>query len=97
VDAKETQNDVELKKVVEEKILQRMTKVHNYLEMWQGNQNLHVTQKKSRGQYKQMTAIGHISDTEKIIKASCSHLQHVPVTAFKLSERSLLPPSSSAM
>jgi len=35
-----------------------MANVHNYLEMWQGNQNLRATQKESRAQDKQMTALG---------------------------------------
>jgi len=85
-----------MKKDVEEWILHRMAKVHDCLEMWQGSQNLRATQKESRAQNKQMTAVGYISDTEEIIKASWSLFQHDGAAAFKLSERSLLPPPLSA-
>jgi len=47
-----------------------MAKVHNFFEMWQGSENLSATQKESRGENKQMTAVGYISDTDEIIKAS---------------------------
>jgi hypothetical protein len=43
-----------------------------------------------------MTAIGYISDTEHIIKASWSNIQHDGPAAFKLSERSPLPLAMSA-
>jgi len=43
-----------------------------------------------------MTAVGYISDTEESIKASWSHFQHDGAAAFKLSERSPLPPALSA-
>jgi type VI protein secretion system component VasK len=59
-----------LKQDAKKTTLHRMAKVHNFLEMWQGSQNLHATQKEARAQYKQMTAIGYISDTEEIVKAS---------------------------
>jgi len=42
-----------------------------------------------------MTAVGYISDMEEIVKASCSLFQH-DGAAFKLSERSPLPPPLSA-
>jgi len=64
--------------------------------MWQGSQNVRATQKESRAQNKQMTAIGYISDTEESVKASRSLFQHDGVAAFKLSERSCLPPALSA-
>jgi hypothetical protein len=64
--------------------------------MWQGSQNLPATHKESRGQNNQMTAVGYISDTEEIIKASWSNVQHDGGAAFKLSERSPLPPALSA-
>ena len=73
-----------------------MAKVHNVLEMWQGSQNLRATQKESHAQNKQMTALKYISDTEEIIKASWSNFQHNGVTAFKLSEKSPVPPALSA-
>jgi len=96
LDTTETENDLELKKEVEERKLHRMAKVHNFLEMRQGSQNLHATQKQSRAQNKQMTAIGYISDTEEMVKASWSHLQHDCAAAIKPSERSPLPPALSA-
>jgi hypothetical protein len=43
-----------------------------------------------------MTAIGYILDTEEIVKASLSLFQHDCAAAFKLSERSPLPPALSA-
>jgi len=61
-----------------------------------GSQNLCATQKEYRAQNKQMTAVGYISDTEEIIKASWSNFQHDGAAAFKLSERSPLPPPLSA-
>jgi hypothetical protein len=73
-----------------------MAKVHDFLEMWQGSQTLHATKKESRAQNKQMTAVGYISDTEEIVKASWSLFQHDGAAAFKLSERSPLPPALSA-
>jgi len=73
-----------------------MAKVHDFLEMWQGSQNLRATQKESRAQNKQMTAVGYIPDTEEIIKASWSLFQQDGAAAFKLSERSPLPPAWSA-
>ena len=91
-----TENDLEMKKVAEERKLHRTAKVHNFLEMWQGSQNLRATQKESRAQNKQMTAIEYILDTEEIVKASWSLFQHDGGAAFKLSERLRLPPALSA-
>jgi len=58
-----------MKKEAEERNLHRMANVHDFLEMWQGSQNLHATKKESRAQSKQMTAIGFISDSEVIVYA----------------------------
>jgi len=69
---------------------------HDFLEMWQGSQNLHATQNESHAQTKQMTAVGYISDTEEIIKASWSNCQHDGAAAFKLLVGSPLPPALSA-
>jgi len=91
-----TENDPERKKEPEERKLHRMAKVHDSLEMWQGSQNVHATQKESRAENKQITAVGYISDTEEIVKASWSLFQHDGAAAFKLSERSPLPPALSA-
>jgi len=84
-----------MKKDAEGRKLHRMVKVHDFLEMWQGRQTLRATQKESRAENKQMTAVGYISDTEEIVKASWSLFQHDGVAAFKLSERSPLPPALS--
>jgi hypothetical protein len=80
----------------EERELHRMAKVHGFVEMWQGSQILHATQKKSRTQNKQMTVVSYISDMEEIVKASLSLFQHDGAVAFKLSERSPLPPALPA-
>jgi len=96
LDTTNTENDSEMKKEAEERKLHRMAKVHDFLEMWQGSQNLRTTQKESRAQNKQMTAVGYISDTEEIVRASWSLFQHDGAAAFKLSERSPLPPALSA-
>jgi len=69
-----------------------MAKVYDFLETYQGSQNLHAAQKESRVQIKQMTAVGYISDVEEIVKASLSLFQHDVVAAFKLTVRSPLPP-----
>jgi hypothetical protein len=96
LDTTNTENDSEMKKEAEERKLHTKAKVHNFLEMWQGSQNLRATQKKSRAQNKLMTAVGYISDTEEIVKASWSLFQHDGAAAFKLSERTPLPPALSA-
>jgi hypothetical protein len=85
-----------MKKEAEERKLHRMAKVHDFLEMWQGSKNLGATQMESRAQNKQITAVGYISDTEQILKASWSLFQHDGAAAFKLSERSPLPTALSA-
>ena len=89
-------NDMEMKREAEQKKLHRMAKVPDFLEMWQGSQNLRAPQKESRAQNKQMTAMGYISDTEDIVKASWSLFQHDGAAAFKLSEKSHVPPALSA-
>jgi len=91
-----TDNDMEMKRAAEEKMLHRMAKVHDFLEMWQGSQTLRGTQKESCAQNKQMTAVGYISDTEEIVKASWSNLHHDGVAAFKMSEKSPVPPAFPA-
>jgi hypothetical protein len=96
LDTTNTENDSEMKKEAEERKLHRMANVHDFLEMWQGNQNLRATQKESRSRNKQVTATGDVSDMEEIIKASRSLFQHDGAAAFKLSERSPLQPAFSA-
>jgi hypothetical protein len=96
LDNANTENDLAMKKEAEERKVHRMAKVHDFLEMWQGSQNLHATQKESRAQNKQMTAVGYISDTKEIVKASWALFQHDGAAAFILSERSPLPSPLSA-
>jgi hypothetical protein len=73
LDPNSTDTDVEMKREAEEKKLHRMAKVCDFLEMWQGSQILQATKKEPHAQNKQMTAIGYISDTAEIIKASWSN------------------------
>jgi len=96
LDTLNTENNTEMKKEAEEMTLHRMPKVHHFLEMWQGSQNLHATQIESCAQNKQMTAVGYILDMDEIVNASWSLPQHDCVAAFKLSEKSRLPPPVSA-
>jgi hypothetical protein len=91
LDTTNTEKDTEMKKEAEETTLHRMAQVRDFLEMWQGSENLCATQKESRAQNKQMTTVGYIPETEEIIKASWSLFQHDGAAAFKLSERSPLP------
>jgi len=81
-----TENDSEMKKEAEERKLHRMAKVLDFLEMWQGSQNLQATQMEYRAQNEQITAVGYVSDTEDIVKASWSLFQHDVAAAFTLSE-----------
>jgi len=53
--------------------------------MWQGSRNLQATQKESRTQNKQLTALRDISDNEDIVKTLWSRLQHHGAAAFILS------------
>ena len=64
LDSSSTDNNMEMKREVEEKKLHPMAKVHDLLELWQGSQNLRATQMETHAQNKQMTAIRYISDTE---------------------------------
>jgi hypothetical protein len=96
MDTMNTENNLEMKKEVEERKLHRMAKVHDFLEIWQGSQNLRAMQKESRAQNEQMTAVGYILDIEEIVKSSWSLFQHDGAAALKLSERSPLPPALSA-
>jgi len=88
LDTTQTENNLELKEEVVERQLHRMAKVHDILEMWQGSQNLRAIQKECRAEHRQMGAIGYISVTEEIVKASWSLFQHICAAGFKQSERS---------
>jgi len=96
LDPTSTDSDMEMKREAEEKKLHRMAKVHDLLEMWQGSQTLRATQMESRTQNKQMTAIGYISYTEELVQASWSLFHHDGAAAFKLSDKSPVPPALSA-
>jgi len=74
LDTMNTGNDSEMKNEVEEKTFHRIAKVHDFLVMWQGSQNLCAAQKESQAQYKQMTTVEYISDTEEIVNPSWSLL-----------------------
>jgi len=96
LDTTNTENNLEMTEKAEERKSHRMAKVHKILEMWQGSQILCATQKESRAQKKQMTAIGYIPDMEEIVKASWSDFHRDGAAAFTLSERSPLRPALSA-
>jgi len=68
-------NDSDMKRDVKESKLHWMAKVHNFLEMWQGSQNLCATQKESHDQNMPMTDIEFILYTEEIFKVSSSLFQ----------------------
>jgi hypothetical protein len=90
-----TENNSEMKNKAEESSLHRLANVHDFLAIWQGSQNLHTAQKEFRAQNKQMATVGYISDTEEILKVSSSLFQPDVADAFKLLERSPLPPPLS--
>jgi hypothetical protein len=97
LDNTNTENVSEMKKEVEESTLHRTAKVHDFLEMWQGSQNLRAMQKESHAQNMQITTVGYISDTEEVAIVSWSVFQHDGAAAFTLTEKSPLPPPFSAM
>jgi hypothetical protein len=84
MDTTDIENHSEMKEEAEERKLHRMAKVHNFLEMWQGSRNLRATQKESRAQNKQITAVGYISDPEELVKSFWSLFQHDGAAVFKL-------------
>jgi hypothetical protein len=92
IDCSISDNDSEIKKEADERKLHRMAKNHDFLEIWQGSENLRATQKASCAQNKQMTAMGYISDTEETVKASWLAFKHDGVGAFEMTEKSPLPP-----
>ena len=94
-DIMNTENDTEIKNATEGRKLHRMAKVHDFMGMWQGSQNLCATQKESSDRNKQMTPMGYISDAEEIVNASWSLFQPDGAAAFELSERCPLPQSLS--
>jgi len=68
LDPDSTDNDREMQREAEDKTLHRMAKVHEFLGMWQGSQTLRATQKESRDQNRQMTAVGSIMISKRSSK-----------------------------
>jgi len=97
LDRDSSDNNMEVKGKADEKKLHTMAKVRYFFVMWQCNHPLSATQKESRGQSTQMTTLGYISDTEEIVKASLSNFHYHDPAAFKLSEKSPVPPALSPM
>jgi len=95
LDTTNTEKDSKMTKEAEERKLRKIAKVLDFLDIWHGRENLRAMQKESRAQNKQMIAVGYNSDTEEIVKASWSLFPHDGAVAFKLSERSPLPPALS--
>jgi hypothetical protein len=91
-----TENNSEMKKEAQNRKLPRMAKVHDFLEMWQGSQNICGVQRGSCTQNKKRITGEYILDTEEILEASWSLFLHNSAAAFKLSERSPLPPALAA-
>jgi hypothetical protein len=80
----------------EERKLHRLAKVLDFLEMWQGSQIIHATQKESHTQNTHIKVVQSIFDTEEIVNAFWTIFEDDGAAAFKLSERSPLPPPLSA-
>jgi len=47
LDTTDNENDLQLKKAVEERTLHRLAKAHDFMEVWQWSQNLRATQMES--------------------------------------------------
>jgi len=90
------ENNLQMQRQVEERKLHGMAKVDHFLEIWGGSQGLSATQKESRNHNTQMAAVGYILDTQEIVKVSWSNYEHDGGVAFKLPERSHVPPALSA-
>jgi hypothetical protein len=95
LDIRISENHTKMKKVVEERTPYRMAKVHDFLAMQQGSQNLRATKKESPAQHKQRTALEYIMDTNQMSNTSWSLFEYNGAAAFKLSEGSPLPPHVS--
>jgi len=80
----------------EEWLFHRMAKVHDFLEMSPGSQNLCANKKDSHGHHTQKSIVWYMSDTEEMVKGSWSLFQPDCAAAFKLSETSAVPPALSA-
>jgi len=95
LDTTSTDNDMVIQREADGKMLHWMAKIHDIFEMWHGSHDLPATQKESHAHNIQMTPVGYISNTEKILKASWSNFQHDGVAAFKFSQKSPVPPALS--
>jgi len=91
-----TENDTEINNDADLRILHKMAKINDFLEMWQGSHNLRATQKEFHTQKQPKKAVRYISDMEEIINASWLLFLQDGAAAFKLSERSHLPQALSA-
>jgi hypothetical protein len=88
LDSSITDHDMEMKSKAEEMKFHQMAKIHDFLVKWQCSQNPQGTKTESRTQYKQIPAVGYISYTEEMVKASWSTLNHDGAAGFKLLETS---------
>jgi len=96
LDTINTENDMEMMREVEERTLHRVGMVNDLWEISQCSRNVRTKQNESRAQDQQMTPSRYISDTEDIDKACRSNIESDGVAAFKLSEKSPVPPALSA-
>jgi len=76
--------------------LHRMANIHDVLERWQRRQTLRGILQISHAQNHHVTVRGYISDPDENVKASWSNIYHDGAAAFKLSEKSPVPPAWSA-
>jgi hypothetical protein len=83
LDTMNTENDLDINNNVEEWKLLTIAMVDNILVMWQGSQNLPVTQSQSHTQNKQLTTVSYISESEEIVNTFCSLFQHDVAAAFE--------------
>jgi hypothetical protein len=90
---RDSDNDAEIKKEAEQRKLHRMAKVHDFLKMWQGSENLCSTRKAMRAQNPQITAVQYISDMEVTVKSCWSAFQHDGAAAFQSTKKLPLSPT----
>jgi len=95
LDPTSADNDMEMQREAEQKMLHQMAKVNNLLEMWHSSQNLQPTQKESHTQNNQLTAVGYILDTKEIVHTSWSLFQHDGLAAFIVLDTSPVPSALS--
>jgi hypothetical protein len=95
-DQTSTDHHMEITREAEQKMLEQIGMVCDFLQMWQGSQNLQAIQKESCAQNYRMTAVEYISDTQEIVKVSWSLFQLDGATAYTLEEKSPVPPALSA-